>query len=79
MIGLKIKELRLKNKMTQKELGEKLYVTSQAVSRWESGEVEPSIATIIEISKIFNITTDELLNIKSRIIGDVRVITLYTI
>ena len=65
MIGLKIKELRLKNKMTQKDLGEKLYVTSQAVSRWESGEVEPSIATIIEISKIFNVTTDELLNIVS--------------
>ena len=66
MISAKIKELRILNKMTQKELAEKLYVTSQAVSRWENGEVEPSLSTIIEISKIFNVTTDELLNLESK-------------
>lgn len=63
MIGEKIKELRINNKMTQKELAEKLYVTAQAVSRWENGEVEPSLSTLVEISKIFNVSTDELLNL----------------
>ena len=63
MIGEKIKELRINNKMTQKDLAEKLYVTAQAVSRWENGEVEPSLSTIVEIAKIFNVSTDELLNL----------------
>lgn len=63
MIGDKIKELRINNKMTQKELADKLYVTAQAVSRWENGEVEPSLSTLVEIAKIFNVSTDELLNI----------------
>ena len=63
MIGEKIKELRIINKMTQKDLAERLYVTAQAVSRWENGEVEPSISTLVEISKIFNVSVDELLNV----------------
>lgn len=65
MIGLKIKELRSANGMTQKDLADKLYVTAQAVSRWENGEVEPSISTIGEIAKIFNVSSDELLGINS--------------
>lgn len=64
MIGDKIKELRSNNKMTQKELAEILYVTPQAVSRWENGIVEPSLATVIEIAKIFHINTDELLGVR---------------
>lgn len=62
MIGTNIKNLRFKNEMTQKELADKLYVTSQAVSRWENGEVEPSISTITEMAKIFNVSIDALIN-----------------
>ncbi|MEG0529417.1 MAG: helix-turn-helix transcriptional regulator, partial [Bacilli bacterium] len=43
MIGDNIRRLRLKNGFTQKELAEKLFVTGQAVSRWENGDVEPSL------------------------------------
>ena len=46
MLGEKIKTLRSKNSLTQKDLAEKLYVTAQAVSRWENNEVEPSITTL---------------------------------
>lgn len=63
MIGEKIKKLRVDNQLTQKELAEKLFVTSQAVSRWENNEVEPSINTIVEIAKIFNVPTDTLLDV----------------
>ena len=42
MLGDKIRELRTQNNITQKELSEKLFVTAQAVSRWEKNEVEPS-------------------------------------
>lgn len=60
MIGKTIKELRIKNSLTQKDLAEKLFVTAQAVSRWENGEVEPSISTVTDIAKIFNVTVDEI-------------------
>ena len=65
MIGGKIKELRLKEGMTQKNLADKLFVSAQAVSRWENNEVEPSIGTIMELAKIFNVTTDEMLGINA--------------
>lgn len=61
MLGDKIRELRTQNNITQKELSEKLFVTAQAVSRWEKNEVEPSIKTLTEIAKIFNVTVDQLL------------------
>lgn len=48
--------------MTQKELAERLHVTPQAVSRWETGEVEPSVSTIGEIAEIFGVTTDEIIS-----------------
>lgn len=61
MLGEKIKELRTKNSLTQKDLADKLYVTPQAVSRWEKNEVEPPISTVTELSKIFGISVNELL------------------
>ena len=61
MLGEKIKTLRINNSLTQKDLAEKLYVTAQAVSRWENNEVEPSITTLTEMAKIFNISVSELL------------------
>ena len=61
MLGDKIKKLRLENSLTQKDLAEKLYVTAQAVSRWENNEVEPSIATLGEMAKIFNVSISELI------------------
>lgn len=61
MIGDNIKTLRIKNALTQKDLAEKLYVTAQAVSRWENNEVEPSITSLTEMAKIFNVTISELL------------------
>ena len=61
MISENIKNLRNKIGMTQKELAEKLYVTPQAVSRWENGEVEPSVDTITTMAQIFGVTTDEII------------------
>ena len=64
-IGVKIKEFRSKNRLTQKELADKLNVTYQAVSRWENDEVEPSFDTVKEMSKIFGCTIDELFGINN--------------
>ena len=61
MIGEKIRELRTKNGMTQSDLAEKLFVTTQAVSRWEKGDVEPSLTTVKSISEIFGVSIDEIM------------------
>lgn len=60
-IGMVIKNKRQKKNITQAELAELLSVTPQAVSRWEMGISYPDIALIPEISKILQVTADELL------------------
>ena len=61
-VGSFIKKIRKDNKLTQKELANKLGVTYQAVSKWENGKNIPDIAIIKEISKLFNIDIDEILD-----------------
>lgn len=60
-LGKFISELRRSRGMTQKELGEKLFVSDKTVSRWECGETLPDLSLIPLIAEIFDITTDELL------------------
>lgn len=60
-IGKFISALRRANGMTQKELGEKLFVSDKTVSRWERDECTPELSLIPVIAEIFGITTDELL------------------
>ena len=60
-IGIKIQELRTKSGISQEILAEKLGVTRQSVSKWELGQAVPDIDKIIDMSKLFRITTDELL------------------
>lgn len=61
-IGAKIKELRKRDDVTQERLAEVLGVTSQAVSKWESGSGYPDIEYISPIANFFNVTTDYLFN-----------------
>ena len=58
----KLIELRKKQGLSQEELGYKLDVTRQTVSKWELGETTPEMAKLVEISKIFNVSVDELTN-----------------
>lgn len=60
-IGKFISALRRANGMTQKELGEKLFVSDKTVSRWERDECTPELSLIPAIAELFGITTDELL------------------
>ena len=67
-IGKFIKKIREDNNLTQKELADKLGVTFQAVSKWENGKNVPDISILKEMSKMFNINIDEILEgeIKSK-------------
>ena len=61
-IGQKISILRTAEKMSQEQLAEMLCVSRQSVSKWESDKSLPEITTVLELSKIFGITTDDLLH-----------------
>ena len=59
-LGEKIRYHRTKLKLTQKDLAEKVNVTSQGVSRWEQDLVQPSIDTLMRMADIFSVSLDEL-------------------
>lgn len=58
----KIVKLRKRNGWSQEELAEKLDVSRQAVSRWEGGTAQPDAANVLNLSKLFEVTADYLLN-----------------
>ena len=58
----KLQELRKSRGLTQEELAEALYVSRTAISKWESGRGYPSIDSLKEISRFFEITIDDLLS-----------------
>jgi len=60
-IGAFISALRRAHGMTQRELGERLFVSDKTVSRWERDECTPDLSLIPEIADIFGVTADELL------------------
>ncbi len=57
----KIVEFRKKNNLTQKDLAEKLYVSSKTVSHWETGYVQPSMEQTAALAKLMEISVDELM------------------
>ncbi len=54
-------ELRMKKGLSQDELAEKVFVTRQAVSRWENGETTPNIETLKLLSQLFDVSINTLL------------------
>lgn len=69
MLGENIRKYRKEAGLDQKELADKLGVTMQAVSSWETGRTEPRMGTIEEVCKIFKITKQELID-GERLVSD---------
>ena len=64
--GNRLQELRKENHLSQEELADKLGMSRQAVSKWECGEASPDTDNLIELSKIYNISLDELVGNKPK-------------
>lgn len=56
-----VRDLRMKKGLSQEELAEKVFVTRQAVSRWENGETVPNTETLKLLSKFFDVSINTLL------------------
>ena len=63
-----IYELRTKNNLSQDDLAEKIFVTRQAVSRWENGETVPNTETLKLLSNVFNVSINTLLGSPQKLI-----------
>ena len=63
-----IYELRTKNGLSQDELAEKVFVTRQAVSRWENGETVPNTETLKLLSNVFGVSINTLLGVPRQLI-----------
>ena len=60
-IGKKIQKLRKERGLTQEALAEKIGVSAQAVSKWETGASDPSTSNLLTLAKLFNTTAEELM------------------
>lgn len=58
-----IKKLRIQKHLTQKELGNKLGITTSTVASYESQDRLPSIAVLIKLSSVFNVSIEYLLGV----------------
>ena len=63
-----LRTLRLRNGLSQDELAEKLFVTRQAVSRWENGETTPNVETLKLLSRFFDVSINTLLGTPRQLI-----------
>lgn len=65
MLSKRIYELRSSFGWTQVQLARKLNITKQTVSNWENDNIQPSVEMLVNLSKIFNVSTDYLLGLTS--------------
>ena len=61
-------ELMAQKGLSQEELAEKVFVTRQAVSRWETGETTPGLETLKQLSKFFDVSINTLLGSPRRLV-----------
>ena len=57
-----LKKIRKDNNLSQEQLAEKLNVSRQSVSKWESGQSYPEMDKVIQICNLFNLNINELIN-----------------
>jgi len=65
-VGANISKLRRDMGLSQEELADLLFVTRQALSKWERGQSVPSIDTLLSLSKIFGTTFEDILSLGER-------------
>ena len=60
-IGKKLKDARINAKLTQEKVAEKINVSRQTISNWETEKSYPDIVSVIELSNLYSISLDDLL------------------
>lgn len=71
MVAEKIKTLRESNGMTQNDIAKRLGITRSSVNAWEMGISVPSTMYIVELARLFSVSTDYLLGLEHRAVLDI--------
>lgn len=64
-IGTLIRELRKEQNLTQSELAQIMQTTQDTISLWELGKSMPDIIALVKLAKLFNVSTDYLLDLEA--------------
>lgn len=75
-VGKYIKELRKSKGMTQKELAEKLFISFQAISKWENGESLPDTSILLDLASELDTNVNLLLNAGSMVYKNIRFMSI---
>ena len=75
MIDETIKQFRIKNNMTQSQLAKRLGITRSSVNAWEMGISVPTTQYLVELSLIFQVSTDYLLGLDKKATLDISGLT----
>ena len=70
MFSAQLRKYRIAAGLSQKELAGKLFVSQQAVARWETDKATPNPETVVKLAEIFGVTTDELLGKEANSSGE---------
>ena len=65
-LGKRLRELRIKNEMSQEYVAKMIGVSNQAISKWETGKSDPDIGSLIPLADLFHVPVDELLDREKR-------------
>lgn len=68
MLNERIKNLRVNSGMTQNQMADRLHVSAVTVSCWETGKKAPSLEAIKDISHLFGVSVDSILNVNSPVV-----------
>jgi len=67
---IKLKELRKNKKMTQTDVAHYLNIAQTTYTGYETGKYEPTIATLIKLADLFDVTIDYLVGVSNKFIGN---------
>ncbi|MCM1235309.1 MAG: helix-turn-helix domain-containing protein [Ruminococcus flavefaciens] len=71
MVAEKIKTLRMSNNLTQNDIAKRLGITRSSVNAWEMGISVPSTMYIVELARLFSVSTDYILGLEHRAVLDI--------
>lgn len=65
---MRLKEFRILKGLTRKEVAENLNITVNSIEKYENGKAEPSIANLIKLARLFNVSVDTLIGNDAEIV-----------
>lgn len=74
-LGQRLRELRKSKQMTQKQVAERLHISASAVSGYEGNIKTPSVDMLVELARLYNVSTDYLLGVDNRAVVSVEGLT----